>query len=139
MIEIILSVLMYILLVVFIALISAAVPFLVYRRWKNKKTFVILFCICLVIILGWLVHRVDHPFLICAKYEESITCEEKQRIIGLNSGVYSDSIPFIPVCIIVKNADEEEILVNTWYIPFGYTEMSITDDGPNLIRGLFGQ
>ena len=62
--------------------------------------------------------------------------EEQRELIHLNSGIYNRYIPITPVCIMVKSADEGEIVVTTWYAVFGRTEMSLTEDGPSLDQGL---
>ena len=43
----------------------------------------------------------------------------------------------IPVCIVVKHADDISIVVETYYLIFGHTEMLIGDDGPTYLRTLF--
>lgn len=106
------------------------------KNRKRSRTVLILCVIGVVIILSVLAFR---PILICPEECRAyVNEEEKQRIIRLNSGLYSARIPFAPVCITVKSADEKEVLVETRYFPFGHTEMAINDDGPDLRRGIFG-
>ena len=63
--------------------------------------------------------------------------KDKQNIIAFNSGIYSKQVPVIPVCIVVKHADDISIVVETYYLIFGHTEMLIGDDGPTYLRTLF--
>ena len=106
------------------------------KNRKRSRTVLVLCVIGVVIILSVLAFR---PILICPEACRAyVGGEEEQRIISLNSGPYSTRIPFIPVCITVKSADEEKVLLETRYFPFGRTEMAITDDGPDLRRGIFG-
>ena len=122
-----------------IALIVAVVPFCVYKKKKDKKIMFVVLCLCLVIVVTGLVRLAGHPLWVCPKrYEGYITEEEKQQVVSFNSGIYSKSIPFIPICIIVTSADKDEIIVETRYFPFGYTRMTINDDGPDLQRNIFG-
>lgn len=63
--------------------------------------------------------------------------KDEQDIIAFNSGIYSKQVPVIPVCIVVKHADDISIVVETYYLIFGHTEMLIGDDGPTYLRTLF--
>lgn len=100
--------------------------------------FVILLLLCLLIELLSIAHLANNPFLICpTEYCGFISEEDKQNIIGYNSGIYSKHIPVIPVCVLVKHADDVSIIVETYYLIFGHTEMIISDDGPSYLRNLF--
>ena len=106
---------------------------------KSRKRSRIVLVLCVIVVIIALSILACRPVLICPEACRSyVGEEEKERIIRLNSGPYSARIPFIPVCITVKSADVEEVLVETRYFPFGHTEMAINDDGPDPRRGIFG-
>ena len=98
----------------------------------------LLLLLCLSIELLGIAHLANNPFLICQEeYREFVSEKDKQNIIAFNSGIYSKQIPVIPVCIVVKHADDISIDVETYYLIFGHTEMLIGDDGPTYLRTLF--
>jgi len=119
-------------------IIASIIPIFVFKKWKRKTMFVILLLLCLSIELLSMAHLANNPFLICpTEYCEFISEEDEQNIIGYNSGIYSKHIPVIPVCVLVKHADDVSIVVETYYLIFGHTEMIISDDGPTYLRNLF--
>ena len=137
--ELLLTVLMYAVLAAALLLIAAVISLCVPKARKSKKTFCRILLLCLVLETVSLFLLSRRPILICPEeYREQISEDEKQQIIGFNAGLYSGRIPFVPLCIVVENADEDEILVRTRYFPFGHTEMAVNDDGPDPRRGIFG-
>ena len=70
------------------------------------------------------------PLWICpSEYNKYLSPEDKDTLIGLNSGIYSYRIPIIATCVFVKYADQTTIEVETYYLMFGRTEMSLSEDG----------
>ena len=120
-----------------LVLIAAVAALLLPVRWKRWSVYARLLALCLAVEVGALAYLAYHPIWICAEqYRPFISEEEKRELIHLNSGIYNRYIPITPVCIVVKSADEGEIVVTTWYAVFGRTEMSLTEDGPSLDQGL---
>lgn len=118
-------------------MIASVIPILVFIKWKRKKVFVFLLLLCLSIELTGMAHLANHPFFVCPEeYREFVSEEEEERIIGFNSGIYSKRIPVIPACIVVQHADDDSIVVETFYLIIGHTEMEITDDGPCYLHTL---
>lgn len=108
-------------------LIASLMPFLLYKEQKKKSVFIRWFIIFLLVEFLCLVRVAYNPFFICPEeYREFILEDDQRAIIRLNSGVYSLRIPVIPVCIIVKYADTDRIVVETNYIWYGKTEMTMT-------------
>lgn len=138
MISTVISLLIYAIQICVAVVIASVIPIFVFKKWKRKKMFVILFLLCLSIELLGIAHLANNPFLICpTEYREFVSEEDKQDIIGYNSGIYSKHIPVIPAYILVKHADDVSIVVETHYLIFGHTEMIISDDGPTYLRNLF--
>ena len=109
-----------------------------FQKVEAKKVFMLLLLLCLSIELLGIAHLANNPFLICQEeYREFVSEKDKQDIIAFNSGIYSKQVPVIPVCIVVKHADDISIVVETYYLIFGHTEMLIGDDGPTYLRTLF--
>lgn len=109
-----------------------------FQKVEAKKVFMLLLLLCLSIELLGIAHLANNPFLICQEeYREFVSEKDKQNIIAFNSGIYSKQIPVIPVCIVVKHADDISIVVETYYLIFGHTEMLVGDDGPTYLRTLF--
>ena len=89
-----------------------------------------MFCLCLMVEIAGIFLLAKRPFWICpSEYNEYLSPEDKDTLIGLNSGVYSYRIPTIAACVFVKYADQNTIEVETYYLMFGHTEMSLSDDG----------
>ena len=132
------SLLIYTVQICIAVIIASVIPIFAFKKWKRKKVFVFLLFLCLSIELLGVAHLMNNPFLICQEeYCEFVSEEDKQDIIAFNSGIYSKQIPVIPVCIVVKHADDISIVVETYYLMFGHTEMLIGDDGPTYLRTLF--
>ena len=131
---------MYAVLVMALLLMAAVISLCVPKARKSTKMFCRVLLLCLALETAGLIVLSRRPILICPEaFREQISEDEKQQIIGFNAGLYSGRIPFVPVCIVVKDADEDEILVETRYFPFGHTEMAVSDDGPDPRRGIFGE
>ena len=134
----IISLLIYTVQICIAVIIASVIPIFAFKKWKREKVFVFLLFLCLSIELLGVAHLMNNPFLICQEeYCEFVSEEDKQDIIAFNSGIYSKQIPVIPVCIVVKHADDISIVVETYYLMFGHTEMLIGDDGPTYLRTLF--
>lgn len=134
----IISLLIYIVQICIAVMIASVIPIFAFKKWRRKKVFMLLLLLCLSIELLGIAHLANNPFLICQEeYREFVSEKDKQNIIAFNSGIYSKQIPIIPVCIVVKHADDISIVVETYYLIFGHTEMLIGDDGPTYLRTLF--
>lgn len=134
----IISLLIYAVQICIAVIIASPMPIIVFKKWKRKKVSVFLLLLCLSAELIGVAHLANNPFWLCQKeYREYVSKEDKQNIIAYNSGIYSRQIPVIPVCIVVKRADDISIVVETYYLMFGHTEMLINDDGPTYLRTLF--
>lgn len=130
MIETILTILVYVYQIFIVLLIASIIPFFVYFKQKKKKVFAILLLLCLCIELVSLGYLANNPIWICpTEYREFISAEKKASLIGCNSGIYSKQIPVIPICIVVKYADEDEVVVVTSCFAFGHTELESGPDG----------
>jgi len=131
----IISLLIYIVQICIAVMIASVIPIFAFKKWRRKKVFMLLLLLCLSIELLGIAHLANNPFLICQEeYREFVS---EKDIIAFNSGIYSKQIPVIPVCIVVKHADDISIVVETYYLIFGHTEMLIGDDGPTYLRTLF--
>jgi hypothetical protein len=131
----IISLLIYIVQICIAVMIASVIPIFAFKKWRRKKVFMLLLLLCLSIELLGIAHLANNPFLICQEeYREFVSEKDKQNIIAFNSGIYSKQIP---VCIVVKHADDISIVVETYYLIFGHTEMLIGDDGPTYLRTLF--
>ena len=109
-----------------------------FQKVEAKKSIYAIVIALLIKELLGIAHLANNPFLICQEeYREFVSEKDKQNIIAFNSGIYSKQIPVIPVCIVVKHADDISIVVETYYLIFGHTEMLIGDDGPTYLRTLF--
>ena len=134
----IISLLIYIVQICIAVMIASVIPIFAFKKWMRKKVFMLLLLLCLSIELLGIAHLANNPFLICQEeYREFVSEKDKQNIIAFNSGIYSKQISVIPVCIVVKHADDISIVVETYYLIFGHTEMLIGDDGPTYLRTLF--
>ena len=134
----IISLLIYIVQICIAVMIASVIPIFAFEKWRRKKVFMLLLLLCLSIELLGIAHLANNPFLICQEeYREFVSEKDEQDIIAFNSGIYSKQVPVIPVCIVVKHADDISIVVETYYLIFGHTEMLIGDDGPTYLRTLF--
>ena len=134
----IISLLIYIVQICIAVMIASVIPIFAFKKWRRKKVFMLLLLLCLSIELLGIAHLANNPFLIRQEeYLEFVSEKDKQNIIAFNSGIYSKQIPVIPVCIVVKHADDISIVVETYYLIFGHTAMLIGDDGPTYLRTLF--
>ena len=134
----IISLLIYIVQICIAVMIASVIPIFAFKKWRRKKVFMLLLLLCLSIELLGIAHLTNNPFFIFKEeYREFVSEKDKQNIIAFNSGIYSKQIPVIPVCIVVKHADDISIVVETYYLIFGHTEMLIGDDGPTYLRTLF--
>ena len=128
--ELILSIVVYTIQILGIVFFAGIVPALVFLIKKNKKTFCVMFCLCLAVEVIGISFLMKRPLWICPpEYEKYISAEDQNTLIGINSGIYSDKIPTIAACIFVKNADQNNIEVETYYLMFGRAETSLSDDG----------
>ena len=124
-----------------LALPAAAVALIVLALTKKKKAAAAVLALCLLLELGAAAWIARHPFFRCPEeYRPYISPEEKARIVGYNSGLWSARIPVFPVCVEVLWADEEKVHVGTRYLFIGSTEMEVglqgsPDPFPSLIRG----
>ena len=134
----IISLLIYIVQICIAVMIASVIPIFAFKKSWGKKVFMLLLLLCLSIELLGIAHLANDPFLICQEeYREFVSEKDEQDIIAFNSGIYSKQVPVIPVCIVVKHADDISIVVETYYLIFGHTEMLIGDDGPTYLRTLF--
>ncbi len=54
-------------------------------------------------------------------------------------GVYSRTLPLIPVCVTADKTEDDTLFYTIYYFPFGTVEMSYTpDDGYNIEKPLSG-
>ena len=121
-----------------IAFIPFIVSFFAFRKF-GKNIALKIFSIIFVLSFAVAVYFSNNPHVeISNEYEEYITEENLENIKEYNSGIYSDTIPFIPIYIGIKYADEDIIQIRTQYYPFGFTEMNILDGIPSLERNIFG-
>lgn len=128
--EWILSAIVYTIQILSIVFFAGIAPILVFFIKKNKKVLCVMFCLCLMVEIAGIFLLAKRPFWICpSEYNEYLSPEDKDTLIGLNSGVYSYRIPTIAACVFVKYADQNTIEVETYYLMFGHTEMSLSDDG----------
>lgn len=138
--ETVVRVISYTLLISAILAAASILPAIFYSKRKRKKAAALLLLLCLSVELTGLAYLAYHPFFVCPKeYRQFVSEEERRSLISFNSGIYSQSIPFVPVCVAVAHADEVEITVRTYYVPIGCTEMEYCADGPALTRNIFGQ
>ena len=114
----------------------AGVPACLLSR-KKKKLFICLLVLFLTGECAGAVYLSQNPVVTVPKqYRPYVTAEDRENIRSFNSGVYSANISVFPVHIRVLSATEGEINVRTQYLFWGYTEMSITEDGPSLTKYL---
>ena len=136
--ELFLTVFMYAVLILAVCIVAVVLS-LCFPKGRKKSKNLCMLLLCLAFEIAGLIILSCRPVLICPEeYRAYVTEEDRNEIIGYNSGLYSLNIPFVPLCIVVKSADDEEILVETRYFPFGHTEMAVNDDGPDPRRGIFG-
>ena len=121
-----------------IIFVPCIISFLMYI--KIGKTMALkIFSVLTVMSFAAVVYFSNNPYIeIRDEYKEYITEEKLENIKKYNSGIYSDTVPFIPIYIGVKYADEDIIKIRTQYYPFGFTEMNISDGIPSLERNIFG-
>lgn len=116
--------------------VIAGIPAWLITR-KQKKFFHLLLVVLLTVECAGAVYLSQNPIVTVPKqYREFVTEEDREAIQSFNSGIYSANIPVFPVHIRVTSADETKIHVQTQYLFWGYTEMSITEDGPSLTKYL---
>jgi len=114
----------------------AGIPAYLLSR-KRKKHFLWLLVVLLTAECAGAVYLSENPIVTVPKaYRQYVTEEDRENIRSFNTGVYSANIPVFPVHIRVISANENEIRVRTQYLFWGYTEMSVTEDGPSLTKYL---
>lgn len=114
----------------------AGVPAYLLSR-KRKKHFLWLLAVLLTAECAGAVYLSENSIVTVPKaYQQYVTEEDREDIRSFNTGVYSANIPVFPVHIRVISANENEIRVRTQYLFWGYTEMSVTEDGPSLTKYL---
>ena len=114
----------------------AGLPAYVFAR-KRKKLFSLLLVLFLTAECAGALCLSKNPIVTAPEeYRQYVSEEDREAIRSYNSGVYSTNIPVFPVHIRVLSATEKEIKVRTQYLFWGYTEMSITEDGPSLTKYL---
>lgn len=114
----------------------AGIPAYLLSR-KRKKHFLWLLVVLLTAECAGAVYLSENPIVTVSKaYRQYVTEEDREDIRSFNTGVYSANIPVFPVHIRVISANENEIRVRTQYLFWGYTEMSVTEDGPSLTKYL---
>ena len=118
-----------------IVLLAGALAYVLSR--KKKRLFVLLLAAFLAAECVGAVYLSQKPIItVPEEYRQYVTEADRENIRSFNSGVYSANIPVFPVHIRVLSATETEITVRTQYLFWGYTEMSITKDGPSLTKYL---
>ena len=118
-----------------IALVAALPAWLITR--KKKKGFALLLVIFLAAVCAGAAYLSRNPVVTVPKeYRAYVTEADREAIRSYNNGVYSTNIPVFPVYIRVISATKGEIRIRTQYLFWGYTEMSITGDGPSLTKYL---
>lgn len=116
-------------------LIAAAVVYFLPK--KSKKVSALLFAVIFAVECMGIAFLAYHPIVsVPEAYRAYVTEEEEMKIASFNKGFYSANIPIFPVCIQVIHADEWETVVKTQYLFWGTTEMSITTDGPSIVKPL---
>ena len=121
-----------------IVFIPCIISFFLYGKLGKKITLKI-FSVLIIMSFAVAVYFSNNPYIeIRDEYKEYITEEKLENIKKYNSGIYSDTVPFIPIYIGVKYADEDIIKIRTQYYPFGFTEMNISGGIPSLERNIFG-
>ena len=96
-----------------------------------KRIGMIVLLVCLLLSVF-----VYHP-IVSSSFE--IPEEYLEAIEGQAKGVYSNTLPLIPICISVDEYVDERVYYTIHYFPFGSVDMSYHDvDGYNIEDPLTG-
>lgn len=102
-------------------------------RMKKKLITAGIVIVVLVLVLGAFA---SHPIIIC-----SIEIPENYlaAIESQSKGLYSGTLPLVPICAVVHSYSENKVLYTIYYFPFGTVGMSyIESDGYNIEKPLMG-
>jgi len=100
----------------------------------NKKI------IATMIVLGLLIVGIfmlaSNPVISC---KTEVSENYLEAVVSQAKGVYSDSLPLLPVYVTVDQFESEKVYYTIHYFPFGTVEMSyIETDGYNIEKPLNG-
>ena len=99
----------------------------------KKRLIAVLMIVTVVVALALLAY---HPFLDC-----NINVPENyiEAIKGQSKGLYSNTVPLVPVYVSVDGYDGTAVYYTIHYFPFGTVGMSyIENEGYNIEKSLAG-
>lgn len=98
----------------------------------NKKAISVLVILFLILILLWQVST--RPVLLCPT---AIPDAYRDAVISQSSGIYSRSLPLVPVCVVADSYENNTVTYTIFYFPFGSVGMSYSEtDGYNIEKAL---
>ena len=109
---------------------------------KGRSKLVTALLVVAVLVLGYVcAGRFSTPRMVCRGME--LPGEQKEAILSVERGYYSEKLPLIPRKIELLEANSDHILYRVYYFPFGNIERSYSK-GPdgnwlfNLEKQLYG-
>ena len=100
-----------------------------------KKSVTILI-ITMIILTACLWVLSSNPIISC---KATVSEHELDAIKSQAAGLYSNTLPLVPVCVCVDAVSEKTVFYTIYYFPFGTVGMSYTEaEGYNIEKPLTG-
>ena len=138
--ELLMTVLCYILVFGAAAAVAAVLAVVVYFITKKRFSKFWVFFGCVVAVLVTFASLSQKPMIFYEKTCTQMLSEEQQDAIkAVAAGAYSTKVPFIPLMVRTTEVRDDYAAWTQYYFPFGTVEMERDGaDGYNCVKPLFG-
>ena len=137
--ELLMTVLCYLLVFGAAAVIAAVLAVVVYFVTRRRFSKFWVFFGCVVMVLVCFASLSQKPMIFYEKTCEQMLSEEQEDAIkAVAAGAYSTRCPFIPLMVRATEVREDYAAWTQYYFPFGTVEMELSGtDGYNCVKPLF--
>ncbi len=120
------------------AVIGLPAIFIIWAFAKNKSPLTKSIAVLTIaaVLVGTVITAVRPAVWCPPELRARLTEEDFRKIRALGSGLYSNRLPLIPICVCVDSADGKTVLTTTFYYPFGTVKEQIGPDGYSTVKGL---
>ena len=137
--ELLMTVLCYLLVFGAAAVIAALLAVVVYFVTKRRFSKFWVFFGCMVMVLVCFASLSQKPMIFYEKTcTQTLSSEQQDAIKAVAAGAYSTKAPFIPLMVRATEVRDDYAAWTQYYFPYGTVEMELEGtDGYNCVKPLF--